>query len=75
MAIALLALLALVIFIAVENSDSSNSKDECIGAHESYGMRSGPELRKYSKFAVAVDNKECSAVGKLVNSLKNVMLS
>lgn len=61
----MLALIALVIFIAIENAETSEKTGgQCRGAHESYGVRSGPELRSYSRFAVAVDDPKCSTIGK-----------
>ena len=62
--IAIIALVGLIIFILVEAGDKSNSVGECPATHESYDLLSESKLGNYSQFAVAVDNSECSTVGR-----------
>jgi hypothetical protein len=46
----------------IKNSDSEN----CGSDHEAYEVKGSSKLGKYSRAAVAVDNEECSRIGKTI---------
>lgn len=62
----LLALVGLIIFIAVETSQSKIEGYDCGNAHEAYGLTSLAKIGNYTQLAVSADNKDCSTIGKFV---------
>ena len=39
---------------------------KCVVAHDDYNMQINSELKRYTKYAVAADNYECSKIGKSI---------
>jgi hypothetical protein len=48
------------------DSNKSSSSEICGSSHESYSIAGQSKLGKYSRAAVAVDNEECSKIGKSI---------
>jgi gamma-glutamyltranspeptidase/glutathione hydrolase/leukotriene-C4 hydrolase len=48
------------------DSNKSSSSEICGSSHESYSIVGQSKLGKYSRAAVAVDNEECSKIGKSI---------
>ncbi|UJR24668.1 hypothetical protein I4U23_006041 [Adineta vaga] len=48
------------------DSTEENSNEICGSDHESYTITGSSKLGKYSRAAVAVDNEECSRIGKSI---------
>jgi len=44
----------------------SSESETCGSDHESYEIKGSSKLGKYSRAAVAVDNEECSRIGKSI---------
>ena len=69
----MLALIALIVFIVIEANSGLDDEElgECkTAAHDSYNRTSEAKLFNFTRYAVSVDNQECSAVGKLLNLIK-----
>ncbi len=45
---------------------SSSSSENCGSSHKSYEVKGSSKLGKYSLAAVAVDNEECSRIGRSI---------
>ncbi len=58
-----------IIFVLKKSENDSNkssSSEICGSSHESYSIVGQSKLGKYSRAAVAVDNEECSKIGKSI---------
>lgn len=55
-----------VVIVTLETAESVNRDlGECVDVHEGYNLTDEATLGTYTRFAVAVDNKICSTIGKL----------
>lgn len=61
-----LGLVGLILFIVIYTAQSNSYLGECPASHESVNLTSAAKLGTYSTFAVAMNEKECSKVAKLV---------
>jgi len=53
------------VIIWIDRIKSSESEN-CGSDHESYEIKGSSKLGKYARAAVAVDNEECSRIGKSI---------
>lgn len=70
--VALIALIALIVFIIIEANSGLDDEElgECKTVHDSYNLTSEAKLVNFTKYAVSVDHRECSAAGKLLQIKK-----
>ena len=55
--------ISIIVYVDVMKSSES---EECGSSHESYEIKGSSKLGKYSRAVVAVDNEECSRIGKII---------